>query len=152
VEEAVREGSGVDSTGGIQGGGVNVVLLDGIRRAVSACEPTVSGAAWCVAADGVRRCCWHGDDGSAWWSNGGSSARFLHGAGKAPVIGWLGSDATRRAAAVHASVRGTVHAGAPGRRLARPGCGPLAARRGGGGPARLRAVARGPGCACSGSS
>jgi hypothetical protein len=44
VEEAVREGSGVDSAGGIRGGGVNAVLLDGICQPVSACEPAVSGA------------------------------------------------------------------------------------------------------------
>jgi hypothetical protein len=102
----------VDSASGIRGGEVNAVLLDGICRPVSACEPVVSGAARCGAAVGVRRGCWRGDDGSARWSNGGSSARSLHGAGEAAVIGWLGSDATRQAAAVQAGVRGTVHAGA----------------------------------------
>jgi hypothetical protein len=112
VEEAVREGSGVDSAGGIRGRGVNAVLLDGICRSVSACEPAVSGAARCGAAVGVRRRCWRGDDGSTQWSNGGSSARSLHGAGEVAVIGWLGSDTTRRAVALQAGVRGTVHVGA----------------------------------------
>jgi hypothetical protein len=95
VEEAVREGSGVDLASGIRGGGMNAVLLDGTRRPVSSCELAVSGATRCGAAVGVRRRCWRGDDGSAWWINGGSSARSPHGAGEAAVIGWLGSDVMR---------------------------------------------------------